>query len=557
MRKAALMSAINTPLEESRKRKPTSQNASRTAKKLKTRSGVAGGETSSFDPSKTSEEIRTTLESIQKSSRPLEKKRKSVFSLCGTFSHLLAEGRIHPYRKSTVEDVLSQWFLERYEEYKDILLDGIEKRPYSEGAFALELLMLMFREEVLCMHARPSSLWTKGTFASLVEALLRRGTTGSAETRPGDHPERLQKLFLDQYVQSYQDNRYYFFVVLKELAEPHRQLEHDRTEQLIEFFLLAEIKPRNAVADTSPTCFSNNLSPKMTAKLQGGVHIKEAAEVWASIMKKTVPNSVHKKLLRAIPHNIVPWYPRKEALMDFLSDAFDAGGSTSLLALGGLLDLIQNKGLDYPQFYTKLYAQVNRDVLHSKHRSRFLRLMDTALQSSHLPAVLVASFIKRLSRLCLFAPPSAIVVVVPWIYNMLKTHPACRFLIHRVSKEVLSSADEKLRECDPFDMEATDPMDSHAIDSSLWEIVVLQSHYHPNVSAIASIISQQFLKQSYNLEDFLDHTYGSVSGSAMPSPRLTNCSKDDGSRAVEEPFEAARCGVRNSEENIPKRGSRS
>lgn len=64
---------------------------------------------------------------------------------------------------------------------------------------------------------------------------------------------------------------------------------------------------------------------------------------------------------------------------------------------------------------------------------------------------------------------------------------------------------------DPFLMDEEDPMETNAIESSLWEIVALQSHFHPNVATLANIISEQFTKHSYNLEDFLDHSYGSVS----------------------------------------------
>lgn len=60
---------------------------------------------------------------------------------------------------------------------------------------------------------------------------------------------------------------------------------------------------------------------------------------------------------------------------------------------------------------------------------------------------------------------------------------------------------------DPFDPEEPDPTLTNAIESSLWEIETLQSHYHPNVAAIAGIISEQFTKQSYNMEDFLDYNY--------------------------------------------------
>jgi hypothetical protein len=43
---------------------------------------------------------------------------------------------------------------------------------------------------------------------------------------------------------------------------------------------------------------------------------------------------------------------------------------------------------------------------------------------------MIASFLKRLSRLSLAAPPAAIVTIVPFTYNMLKKHPQLVQLIH-------------------------------------------------------------------------------------------------------------------------------
>lgn len=207
-------------------------------------------------------------------------------------------------------------------------------------------------------------------------------------------------------------------------------------------------------------------------------------------------------------HTIEPWLSRPELLMDFLTDSYNAGGSTSLLALSGLFYLIQEKNLDYPQFYTKLYSLLDADLLHSKHRSRFFRLLNTFLSSTHLPAALVASFLKRLSRLALNAPPAAIVVIVPFMYNLFKGHPTCTLMMHRVIRDKNLAADIEFQGMDdPFDPAEPNPTLTGAIDSSLWEIETLQSHYHPNVAAIARIISEQFTKQAYNLEDFLDHTY--------------------------------------------------
>ena len=53
-----------------------------------------------------------------------------------------------------------------------------------------------------------------------------------------------------------------------------------------------------------------------------------------------------------------------------------------------------------------------------------------------LPANLLASFVKRLARLSLNAPPAAIVMIIPFTYNILKQHPALMVMIHRVHDSV-------------------------------------------------------------------------------------------------------------------------
>lgn len=241
-------------------------------------------------------------------------------------------------------------------------------------------------------------------------------------------------------------------------------------------------------------------------------HKQRAQGAWLALMGLDMGKEQRKSILKIMATTIAPWFTKPELLMDFLTDSYDARGSTSLLALSGIFYLISERNLDYPDFYRKLYSLLDAELLHSKHRSRFFRLLDTFLGSTHLPAVLVASFIKRLSRLTLNSSPSGVVAVVPWIYNLLKKHRTCTFMIHRETRDPKDKALlEKEGMEDPFLMDEEDPMETRAIESSLWEIVMLQSHYHPNVATLAKIISEQFTKVSYNLEDFLDHSYGSVS----------------------------------------------
>lgn len=245
-------------------------------------------------------------------------------------------------------------------------------------------------------------------------------------------------------------------------------------------------------------------------------HKKQGQDAWLALFSIVDTKEQRKRILDAVSTVAAPWFLMPELLSDFLTNCYNTGGSMSLLALSGVFYLIQKRNLDYPSFYPKLYSLLNRDILHSKYRSRFFRLLDTFLASTHLPATLVASFVKRLSRLSLNAPPSAVAFLIPWIYNILKRHPQCTFMIHRESKD--GQATKAVQENgleDPFLADEADPMQTNAIDSSLWELVQLQSHYHPNVATITKILSEQFTKQSYNIEDFLDHSYASVSASKI------------------------------------------
>lgn len=218
-----------------------------------------------------------------------------------------------------------------------------------------------------------------------------------------------------------------------------------------------------------------------------------------------------KALLKHLTPETLSSLKKPEILMDFLTDCLNSDDAAmAVAALSGIFYLMTRRNLDYPEFFSRLYTLLDRDTLHSKYRSRVLRHLETFLApTNHLPATTIASFIKRLSRLCLTAPPAAIIAIVPFIYNLLMQHPACTFMIHRQSFPPYIKSAENLGE-DPFSMTEKDPQQTGAIDSSLWELETLQSHYHPTVSSIAKIISEQFTKQHYNLEDFLDHGYVSM-----------------------------------------------
>jgi U3 small nucleolar RNA-associated protein 19 len=116
-----------------------------------------------------------------------------------------------------------------------------------------------------------------------------------------------------------------------------------------------------------------------------------------------------------------------------------------------------------------------------------------------LPATLLASFVKRLSRLALHAPPAALVAVVPFTYNLLKRHPALMVLIHRPPPE---------DGADPFDTAEYDPHKTGALGSSLWELRgACARHFHAPVGALFRVLEQPFTRPALALDDFADHGY--------------------------------------------------
>lgn len=88
--------------------------------------------------------------------------------------------------------------------------------------------------------------------------------------------------------------------------------------------------------------------------------------------------------------------------------------------------------------------------------------------SRHLPASLVASFVKRLARLGLLIPQHDQCLILTFIYNLILRHPTVRVLIDR--------QDEQSSMNDKYSSEERDPNKTNAIDSSLWEVEVNENH---------------------------------------------------------------------------------
>ncbi|PKS06467.1 hypothetical protein jhhlp_007215 [Lomentospora prolificans] len=428
----------------------------------------------------------------------------AAVALCRIFIRLIAAGSLTLQREaSDKEVVVVQWLKDRLSEYKEILTSLVSDEDLASTALTLAMKVLKAEGEQLNAN-KEFYVFPKEFLEQVVLALVKSKNSEAREE------------FVEKYVDENDDVRFFTHQAVKSiLANRSDELSDPEWFDLV-FDLLVAIDGVPGSNSELEDFYMPAPKKKAHNLYSLAQHKKYAQDAWLALMGLNITREQQKRILGSLVSVIAPWFTKPELLSDFLTDCYNAGGSLSLLALSGVFYLIENRNLDYPSFYPKLYSLMDKDILHSKHRSRFFRLLDTFLASTHLPAALIASFIKRLSRLALNAPPSAIVFVVPWIYNLFKRHPACTFMMHREIRDAETKATiESEGFKDPFLPNETDPMETRAIDSCVWELVQLQSHYHPNVATITKIISEQFTKQSYNIEDFLDHSYGSLLESEM------------------------------------------
>lgn len=429
-----------------------------------------------------------------------EKGLLATVALCRVFVRLLAAGALLRKKGMPEKDiVVVHWLRDRFAEYREVVLALFTSDDQAMTALTLSMRLLK-TEGQYPLSDKDEYNFPKASLKDIVLALSQPVVDSV-----------VRKEFIEQFVDEFDDVRLYTFKAVHDIIT-----EQAGDAMSLPFETLFEMLSSIEGVPESPEELEDfYIDPPKKKKghelFSISKHKKQAQEAWLALMRMNMGKDQRKRLLDIMSRVIAPWFTQPELLMDFLTDCYDTGGSMSLLALSGVFYLIQERNLDYPAFYAKLYSLLDADILHSKYRSRFFRLLDTFLSSSHLPAALVASFIKRLARLSLNAPPSAIVTIIPWMYNLFKKHPTCTFMMHRVprsAEERENLANEGLE--DPYLPNEEDPMETQAIDSCIWEVVQLQSHYHPNVATITKIISEQFTKQIYNMEDFLDHSYGSL-----------------------------------------------
>ncbi|QRW19528.1 ribosome biogenesis protein [Rhizoctonia solani] len=487
---------------------------------------------------------------------------KVLYSLYRSCVSIAASPKINLSKCQTEESkVVRTWLLERIGEFTDLLCGLMTDEEKALRTAALQILMSMLKHLSTAFSTASNMPQIHSIhFRKIVGALLlcpSSSRDGPIESE--DHHKvqpDLRDTFIDTWLSSYDDVRWFFFRDATALLRSYKDTNSvppQVVENLLSFlerlktmpteaaelnaYWIIELgtkppktphgpnppgdepeEPTPADQDDWRTFFDDAPSAKSATPKsnQARVHTlsthqclhslsshrAQFSACWMTLLPHIASSpSLAARALAVLYRGVMPHMDKPVRLMDWVGGCVDFGGSIGLLALNALFTLIKDYNLDFPDFYTRLYAFLTRDVMHLKYRARFFRLTDIFLSSTHLPAAILASFIKRLARLSLTAPPAAIIMIIPFVYNVLKRHPALMVMIHRVDDEA---------ELDPFDEKETSPLRTNALESSLWELVSHRDHYLSSVSTLAKIFSEAFTKPSYALEDFLDHTYATL-----------------------------------------------
>ncbi|EJT99571.1 CBF-domain-containing protein [Dacryopinax primogenitus] len=452
------------------------------------------------------------------------------------------------------------WLRERWEEYINLLGKLMHHEETGIRTAALEILMALLKPCSSALSKRTRQPRMDGAFFRRVVSALLLGQSPASLTQGTSNSEGgilmqpdICDLFLAKWLSVHDDVRWFFLREATGLLQkatpstppiPLAQNLLSLLERLntmptkpkeVNAFWIQELASKPAkpgISNTSnaggeedpdpsdwlsyfeepvPTSDQDaTKAPRRTTKLsvlQSLHHLPSHravfSECWLALLPHLTTPALASRALSVLHKKVLPNFTRPLRLMDWIAGCVDHGGVIGLLALNALFTLMKDHNLDYPDFYKRLYAFLTRDVLHLKYRARFFRLTELFLSSTHLPVALLASFLKRLSRLSLSAPPSALVLLLPLTYNILKAHPSLMPMLHR---EPPAAGEDT----DPFDPQEPDPMKTNALGSSLWELASHREHYLASVSTMARILSEPFTKPSYALEDFLDHTYGTM-----------------------------------------------
>ncbi|ETV83160.1 hypothetical protein, variant [Aphanomyces astaci] len=492
----------------------------------------------------------------------------AVQSLRRLFLYFAEKGELKV--PSHVEDAdpisaYSKWLWEHYVAFLSSVIAWISEDDEALQVTALRTAMEIVAQQGTYKGLQSDTAFGNETFVRVVRQLV---------SAPDVKTSEVLSVFKGEYLNAYTDVQYFTLRNLSQLLETTTKVGPriisnslalldsitipTSDDDVMPFLVAPRKSPAVDVAvddDTPDGSTKRSISDssssgpdKKKAKTDPSLYdLREHQRVfsvcWIALLKHKLSTDTYKVVLANLPDKIMPFLAEPLLLADFLTDSYNVGGITSLLALNSLFVLIQQYNFDYPAFFTKLYQLLADDtLLRSKYRKRFFKLLAMFLSSTNLPAYLIAAFAKRLSRLALTAEPGAILFIIPCVYNLVLRHKECLQLIHRTTTLSVADRAAEKREMltmknhidaaakeisktstrielsggqDPFDNDTNDPLVCHALKSSLWELFSLKQHYHAGVATKAKMFEEKLRCQMIDLADDVDISYASLVDDAL------------------------------------------
>nr|CAG4634749.1 EOG090X04ZD [Alona affinis] len=419
----------------------------------------------------------------------------SIKALDKIFCHLISNGLLSdqgPVLETAAEKQVRQWTCERYHEFQDHLFNSIavaEQTSLQEQCLVSLMHLLQVEGQHSLKQAVDKADEKKHRFPlDFLEKIITHLLDVEKESSPV--LTRFQE-FLE-----YEDVLFHLLRVLGKICKAKNDANDKFLTNLIQ--LLEHITIPNLAADDEEKS-KLFCSDKQHFKWNYNQAKKFFSAVWLQLLKYPLTPSLYKRVLVLLPDKVIPHLEKPLLLTDFLMESYNIGGAVSVLALHGVFLLMQNYNLEYPDFYTKLYALLEPSVLFVKYRARFFYLLDLFMTSTHVPEYIAAAFAKRLCRLALLAPPNVIVLLLHFIGNLMIRHRGLARLTHDADNQTDVTGD-------PYVMEEPNLNACKAIESSLWEIKTLQSHALPEIAYTAKFIDRELPKMEWDLSQNLELT---------------------------------------------------
>ncbi len=242
------------------------------------------------------------------------------------------------------------------------------------------------------------------------------------------------------------------------------------------------------------------------------------SKAWLSLLSLPFSITDHKLLLKHLPDNVVSYMVNPLLLSDYLTQSYNCGGVVAVLALESMFHLITKYNLDYPNFFASLYKLCKVEIFNAKYGGKFMKLLSASLKSTNLPAYLVAAFIKRLAHLSLHASSARAAFCVAQISWLLRQHRTCQVLVQRVKMGDSVSKDNQFNNEEEDDIEKCG-----ALQSSLWELELLEKHHVYEVALLAKALrdpeSTSVGAFPINVEQHIFQNYSEIFEADLSKPK--------------------------------------